>query len=307
MKLRGLRLRALSRTNLQPRERHLNFRRTLGLVVAMAIVGTSASAAAAAPKGADVHRAVKAADASLAKSVESANGGFLDAAARQIDKTQALELRAAHLAHRVAARSNAVTAARQLSRAAGSLDRGFVTYAALLPTAPAELQAPLVDALTQLDGARGQVNSQLTGLVDILPPEVQDKVLSAIAAFESTGDLPALIAAIGDPATAAAIRAHLGELIDQVVATLQERIDSPTAADLPPELVEQVRMVILLIQANREDIIAAIDDVLASGGQMPTLSSGMCSQLRLVFDLLEVPIPTGVCESTNQASIPRSE
>jgi hypothetical protein len=274
----------------------LNFSRTCALAVATAAVMAPAAATEAAPRGADVHRAVLSADASLAKSVQSVQGGYLDAAAEQIGETQALELRAARIAANVASRSNAVTAAKQLRRAAGSLDRGFVAYAGLLPSAPPELQAPLLDALTRLDGVRGQVNSQLTALVDILPPEVREKVLGAIAAFQTTGDLPALIAAIGDPATAAAIRAHLGDLIDQVVATLQARIDSPPpGAELSPELVAQIQTVIVLIQVNREAIIAAIDDVLTSGGQMPTLSPAMCTQLELVFGLLEVPVPAGVC------------
>jgi hypothetical protein len=274
----------------------LNFRRICGLVVATAIVATTAAAAEAAPRGADVHRAVSKADNSLARSLQSVQGGYLDAAAAQIDETLALEVRAARIAAKVASDSGPVMASKQLRRAAGSLDRGFVTYAGLLPSAPPELQAPLLDALTRLDGVRGQVNSQLTGLVDVLPPEIRDKVLGAIAAFQTTGDLPALIAAIGDPETAAAIRAHLGELIDQVVASLQARIDSPpTGTEDSPELVAQIQAVIVLIQVNREAIIAAIDDVLTSGGQMPTLSPAMCVQLQLVFGVLEVPVPAGVC------------
>jgi hypothetical protein len=274
----------------------LNSRRTLGLAIATLALAATAATANAAPKGADVRSAVGAADAYLAQSLHSVHEGRLDQAARQINDTQALEIRAARVARRAAARSGPVKAARHLRRAAGALDRSFSAYADLLPNAPLELQIPLLGALAQLDGVRGQVNSQLTGLVEVLPPEVREKVLGAIAAFQTTGDLPALIAAISDPETAAAIRAHLGELIDQVVATLQARIDSPPpGVELSPELVEQVQLVIVLIQANREAIIEAIDEVLTSGGELPTLSPGMCVQLQLVFDQLEVPVPAGVC------------
>jgi hypothetical protein len=204
-------------------------------------------------------------------------------------------VRAVRIAHRVAGRSDATGAAKQLHRAAGAVDRGFNAYAALLPSAPPELQGALVDALTEFDGMRSELAGQLTSLINVLPPEVREQVTAAIEAFEKSGDLKALIAAIGDPATAAAIRAHLGELVDQVVAMLQARLDSPEGAELPQEVRDQIQAVILLIQANREDIIEVMDEILTNGGQVPNLSPQMCSQLKLVFSQLGVPLPAGVC------------
>jgi hypothetical protein len=273
-------------------------RKIFGLAVATVAMAASTASAEAAPKGVDVHRAVKAADASLAGTAQWVHDGDYGAAAVQIARTRTLEARAVRLAHRVADRSDAAGAAKQLHRAAGAVDRGFNAYAALLPVAPPELQGALVDALTEFDGMRSALAGQLTSLVNVLPPEVREQVTAAIEAFQKSGDLKALIAAVGDPEIAAAIRAHLGELVDQVVAMLQAKLDSPEAADLPPEVVEQIQDIIALIQANREEIIQVMDQIITSGGQVPDLSPEMCGQLKLVFAQLGVPLPAGVCEGT---------
>jgi hypothetical protein len=262
-------------------------------------MAASTATAQAAPKGIDVHRAVVAADASLATSVTSANAGQLDAAGAQIARTRTLEARAVRVARKVAASGSAGSAALQLRRAGGAVDRGFNAYAALLPSAPPELRGSLVGALSQFDAFRSDLGGQLATLVDVLPPDIRDQVTAAITAFQSNGDLSALIAALGDPATVAAIRAHLGELVDQVVATLQAQINDPeTVAGLAPGSLEQIQAVILVIQVNREAVITTLSQILDDGGMnIPTLSDDMCVQVKLVFGQLGIPLPDGICSA----------
>lgn len=260
------------------------------------MAATTASAQAA-PRSSDVRSAVKAADLSLARSISSAQAGNVGGAGAQITKTRALEARAVRVARKVAAEGNAKRASKQLRRAAGAVDRGFSAYADFLPSAPPELQPLLVDALTQFDGLRGQLVGQLSSLVGVLPPGVRDQVTAAIANFQSNGDLAALIAALGDPATAAAIRAHLGDLVDQVVATLQAQISDPAmVAGLAPGTVEQIQAIIFVIQLNREAVITTLGQILDGGGKnIPTLSADMCGQVKLVFGQMGIPLPHGVC------------
>ena len=153
-------------------------------------MAATTSSAQAAPKSSDVHAAIKAADSSLGASLTSFKAAQFDVAGTQVIKTQALEMRAVRVARRVAANGNSRTAATQLRYAAAAVDRGYSVYAYILPAAPPELQAKLVDALTQFDGLRGQLVGQLATLVDVLPPDVRDQVNAAIAAFQSNGDLP---------------------------------------------------------------------------------------------------------------------
>ena len=95
----------------------------------------------------------------------------------------------------------------------------------------------------------------------------------------------------------AAIRAHLGELVDQVVATMQAHLDDPDyVATLPDGALQQIQAVILVIQVNREAVISALDQLLDDGGaNLPVLSNEMCGQVKLVFDQIGIPMPDGLC------------
>ena len=275
----------------------MNLKRILGAAVAVAALAASTGTAHAAPKGADVRSAVAAADASLALSIASANAGDLAAARAQIARTRALEARTVRVAHRVGARGGVKSAAKQIRRAGGAVDRGFSAYATLLPSAPPELREPLVGALSHLGGLRVELGSSLDDLVGALPAEIRGQVASAIIAFQNDGNLDALIAALKNPVTAAFIRAHLGDLVDQVVATLQDQINDPAIlAGLTPGSVEGIRAVIVVIQSNREAVITALDKILTDGGMnLPSLSADMCSQVELVFGQLGIPVPAGLC------------
>jgi len=283
------------------RKSALNLKRALALTTAIAAMAATAGTAHAVPTAADARAAVKDADFSLSFSIASAGASRgLDEAEVQIARTRTLEARAVRIARRAASRSSDAGAARLLSRAAGAVDRGFNAYAALLPTAPAQLQAPLLDALKQFNAVRVELVGELSALVDVLPPEIRGQVIEAITAYQATGDLDALIAALRDPATLALLRAHLGDLIDQAVATMQAQIDDPDyVATLPEGDLERIQDVIVLIKENRGTIITVLTQILDEGGtNLPQLSAGMCDQLVLVFGQLGIPLPSGLCAAS---------
>jgi hypothetical protein len=275
----------------------LNVRKSLVPLAAALATLLLAGPAQAAPSARDAHAAGAKAKRALGASVAAARSGQPDAAAK-IARAARLQAKAARVARRAGAHRSATGKARLLRGAAGGVDNAFDSYAALLPEVPPELQEPLAEVLAQLGELRTQLVTELTGFVEDLPPDVREQVLAAIAAFQSDGDLQALIAALTDPAVSAAVQAQLQELITELTGTLQEQLGNLEGLEelLPPGALEQLQTISAQLQTQLEGILGQLTVILTPpAGDPPEVPGDFCAQLQALLEGFGLPVPPGFC------------
>ncbi len=257
-----------------------------------------AAPAGAAPSAKDARAAADHAKRAVQRSVTAARSGHTDLAIARIAKAERLQARATRLSTRVAATKPPTAGARLLKGTAAGVDDGFDSYAELLPDVPPELQPFVLAALERLEGLRAELVTQLTGLVESLPPEAREGILAAIAAFTADGDLEALIAALSDPAISAAIQSQLQTFITELTATLGEQIAGleGLAELLPPGAMEQFEAAMAQFQSQFEEALGILSGILAGGEPgLPQLPAELCGELEALLAALGIPVPPGLC------------
>ena len=274
----------------------LSFRKTLALLVAIAAALLVAGPAEAAPTAKDARAASLKAKRAVAGSLVAARAGRTDEAISRISRARHLQARAARIARRAGARRSPAKRATLLRGAAAGVDDGFDSYAEALPEVPPELQPYVAAALEQLGALRSQLVAQMTGFIETLPPDVREQVLAAIAAFQSDGDLDALLAALTDPGVTAAVQARLQELITSLTASLQEQITGFEGLEelLPPGAIEEVQAAMTEIQAQLESVLGSLSEILGSGGEAPD-PAALCNELAAMLAELGLPVPPDLC------------
>jgi hypothetical protein len=263
----------------------LSLRKFVVPVVAAVAALLLTAPAGAAPSLKDARHANVKAKRAVAASVIAARSSTGDAAAK-VARARRLQARAARLSRRAGAHRSAAAKARLLRGAAAGVDGAFDSYAELLPEVPPELQ-PVIE---------------ITGFIDDLPPDVRDRVLAAIAAFQSDGDLEALLQALTDPAVTAGVQAQLQELITNLTGMLQEQIGSFEGLEelLPPGALEQLQEVATQLQSQLESVLGMLGEIFGDPGQVPELPgdpTALCGQLEALLEQLGLPVPPGFCDA----------
>jgi hypothetical protein len=268
----------------------------VALVAAAASLLLIAGPAQAAPSPRDAHAAGAKAKRALGASLAAARAGQPDASAK-VARAAQLQRKAARVARRAGAHRSVTGRARLLRGAAGGVDDAFDSYAELLPEVPPELQEQLAAVLAQLGELRTQLVTELTGFVEDLPPDVREQVLAAIAAFQSDGDLQALIAALTDPAVSAAVQAQLEELVTQLTGSLQEQLGNFTGLEqlLPPGALEQLESISAQLQSQLEEVLGQLSVILTPPAGDPGVPGDFCAQLEALLEQFGLPVPPGFC------------
>jgi hypothetical protein len=279
----------------------LSLRKFVVPVVAAVAALLLTAPAGAAPSLKDARHANVKAKRAVAASVIAARSSTGDAAAK-VARARRLQARAARISRRAGAHRSAAAKARLLRGAAAGVDGAFDSYAELLPEVPPELQPVIAEALAQLGELRGQLVTEITGFIDDLPPDVRDRVLAAIAAFQSDGDLEALLQALTDPAVTAGVQAQLQELITNLTGMLQEQIGSFEGLEelLPPGALEQLQEVATQLQSQLESVLGMLGEIFGDPGQVPELPgdpTALCGQLEALLEQLGLPVPPGFCDA----------
>ncbi len=279
----------------------MSFRKLLVPALAALATVLVAAPASASPSLKDARHANFKAKRAVAASILAARSGSGDAAAK-VARARRLQARAARISRRAGADRSAVTRARLLRGAAAGVDGAFDSYALALPEVPPELQPVLAEALAQLGELRGRLLAEITGSIEDLPPDVRERVLAAIAAFQSDGDLEALIAALTDPAVTAAVQAQLQELITGLTGMLEEQIGSLEGLEelLPPGALEQLQLVMGQLQSELESVLGMLGEIFGPGGELPELPAlppELCGELQALLEELGFPVPPGLCDA----------
>lgn len=255
-----------------------------------------AGSAVAAPSAKDVRAATVQARAANAAAVDAAMGGDADAA-RALRRAVRRDARAARLADQVADGRGAVGGARILRIAAAGVDAGIDGFAPVLCDVPPELQEEIASALERLHGLRDELITELTALVDALPPDVRDHVLTAIARFESDGDLEALVVALGDPDVVAAVRERLEGLLGEVTDSIRDHLGELEAL-LPPGALDELEATFDRIAEHLDEVMDLLAEILGDPGDPPALPGDLCAGLEQLFAELGFPLPSGLCPAT---------
>lgn len=276
----------------------MSLRKTLVPALAAAAALAFAAPAQAAPSLKDARMANVKAKRALAGSVAAARAGRADAAAKVVEASR-LQARAARISRRAGADRSPSARARVLRRSAAGVDGAFDSYAELLPAVPPELQPALAEALAKLSELRAGLITEMTAFVEELPPDVRERVLAAIAAFQADGDLEALIAALTDPAVTEAVQAQLQELIASLTGMLEEQLGSlgELAELLPPGSLEQLQVAMTQLQAQLESALGLLGEIFGPGELpgLPELPTELCGPLQELFEQLGLPVPPGLC------------
>jgi len=259
------------------------------LVLAVSLV--LAGAAEAAPSGKDSRAATAAARQANAVAVEAARAGQ-SGADEALRSAVRLDRRAARLAARVAATRGDAGGARLIRVAAGGVDDGIDGLSEILGAVPPELQVEIAAALEKLHALRDELVGKLTVLVDELPVEVRDRVLAAIARFQSDGDLEALVHALGDPDVVAAVRARIEALITATTDSIETHLGE--LRDLfPPGVLDDL---MAQIRSDLDEVMARLGELLDDHPvTLPSLPPGACDQLVTLFEQLGLPVAPALC------------
>lgn len=276
------------------------------LLPALAVTSllVAAAPAQAQPSAKDARKAAQRAQRAVNASVDAVRGGD-PAATERIAIARRLQAKAARLARRAGAGRGPAARARLLGAAAGSVDDAFDSYAELIAQAPPELQPYLLEALSRLEALRSELIAELTAFIDTLPADVREQVLAAIAAFQSDGDLQALIAALGSEQIVTAVQAGLEQLIAELTATIGAQLGELGGLEelLPPGALEQLEAAMAAIEAHLEEALGRLAEILGEAGpppevpELPADPGALCAQLEQLLAALGLPVPPGLCEA----------
>ena len=249
------------------------FRYLLPLLSLAALLALAAPAQAK-PSARDARAATAEARAAVAASLDAARSGDVVGAAERIAVARKLQARAARLARRAGTDRKPAKRAMLLKSAASGVDDAFDSYAALIAQAPPELQPYLLEALTQLEDLRAELLARLTAFVDTLPADVREQILAAITAFQSDGDLQALVGALSGGELVTAVQAGLQQLVTDLTAAIGGQLGElgQLAELLPPDALAQLQTAMTQIQEQLESALAQLAALLAppsSGGGAP--------------------------------------
>lgn len=265
----------------------------LALAAALAFAGT----AEAAPSGKDSRAATAAARAANAMAVDAARAGE-PGAGEALRSAVRLDRRASRVAARVVAARGGSGGARLMRAAAGGVDDGIDGLSEVLATVPPELQVEIAAALEKLHALRDELVGKLTVLVDELPTAARDKVLAAIARFQSDGDLEALVGALGDPDVVVAVRERLEALLGEVTDSIRSHLGELEEV-LPPGALDELQAAFDRVAAHLDEVMEQLAEILGEGpGGPPALPDDLCAGLEELFAELGLPVPPGLCPAT---------
>jgi hypothetical protein len=279
----------------------------LSLLALGALMLIAAPAAQAKPSPKDARAAAGKARAALDASVEAARSGDVAGAIERVNAAGRLQAKAARLARRAGKGRKLATKASLLSGAAAGVDDAFDDYSGLIALVPPELQPVLLAQLEKLEAMRAELVAELTGFMDALPADVQAKILAAIAAFQTDGDLDALIAALTDDDVVASVQVGLQDLIAKLTTTLNDQLADLGGLEqlLPPGSLDQLDAIMAMLQQQLEDILGQLTGILTPPpggspiGTLPPigLPGDLCTQFEDLLKSFGFPLPPGMCPS----------
>jgi hypothetical protein len=186
-----------------------SIRRTLALVVC--VLGLLASSSlASASVGDQLSKAASALDKAAAAAERLGDRAAFESHMKSAQKHTAKAERAARGAKGKARR------AKLVRRVAAQYDANLDRNAGLIGRVPAALQAPVVESVATSAGARERVVGLLMRIAEGLPRSGEAKTFSAIAAFETDGDLEALIEAIASKGVLTSVKPAVVEQLNEI-------------------------------------------------------------------------------------------
>jgi hypothetical protein len=267
-------------------------RRTVTLV--LSILGLLAlPSLASASVGGQLSKASSALDAAVTAAEDHGDAGAFKA-----------HMKAAHnhtaKAERGARKANGKSKkAKLMRRVAAQYDANLDESADLIEWVPTDLQAPVVDAVAISADARARVVEFLTRIAEFLPEPGRTAVLNAIAAFETDGDLEALLEAFMSEDVLGSVKSMILEQISEIsthIGSVLGSLESLTGM-LPPGAAEALNMAIGLIETHLGSLSTLIDELFAGlGGEGGFLGGLGGLGLGSLCDVLGgLPIPLPIC------------
>lgn len=186
--------------------------------------------------------------------------------------------------------------AKLLRQVAAQHNANVLEYANLIALAPPEIQELIVEAVAISAEAREQALAMLLELAETLPEPARGQVLAAIAAFDTDGDIEALLAALTSDDVIASVKVLIQEQIeslsahlDSVIAQLEE-----LTGMLPPQAAAAISAVLDRLEQNLDQISDLITGLLDQLGSIP--SGNGLPGAGLLCDLLGPFVPLPICD-----------
>jgi hypothetical protein len=187
-----------------------------------------------------------------------------------------------------------------MRKVAAQYDANLDEYADLIEWVPPGMQMPMVDFVGISADARARVVEFLTHIAEFLPEPGRSAVLSAIAAFETDGDLESLFSAFASEDVIGSVKTLILEQINQITAHITDVLGSLEGLTgmLPPGALDAVNQAIAMITGHIGDLSSLIDELFSGLGGEGGFFGGLGGfGLGSLCDVLGgLPIPLPICD-----------
>jgi hypothetical protein len=268
-------------------------RRTITLV--LSILGLLAlPTVASASVGGQLSKASTALDAAVTAAEEDGSAAAFKSHMRAAHNYTAKAERAARKANGKAKK------AKLMRRVADQYDDNLDEYADLIGWVPTDLQMPVADAAAISADARARVVEFLTHIAEFLPEPGRTAVLNAITAFETDGDLEALLQAFASDDVIGSVKTVILDTIGEIgthITDLLGSLESLTGT-LPPGAADAINMAIGMIENTLGQVSGLIDGLFSGFGGEGGFFGGFGGfGLGSLCDVLGgLPIPLPICD-----------
>ena len=184
--------------------------------------------------------------------------------------------------------------AKLMRRVAAQYDSNLDEYADLIEWVPTDLQLPVADAVAISADARARAVEFLTHIAEFLPEPGRSAVLSAVAAFETDGDLETLLEALMSDDVIGSVKTVIVDTIGEIGTHITDVLGSLESLTgmLPPGATEAINMAIGMIESTLGQVSTLIDELLSGfGGEGGWLGGFGLGSLCDVLGGLPIPLP----------------